>query len=1044
MDIDPRLQRIDTETKSLVGELEGFLTEYEKLKEAGNQKSEKGNALFLKINEYQQALMVLDEGRGMVARQVTEPARQALATGAFKHISEAGPEGAAFSTPLTPETKKPTKDIYSALQSKTAEALMVPKENIDISSGIPSDDRARMALLPTPEERRDYILNKYRGSTVLNVDGEDVVLAKIGNKYIMADEYGFGAKDLIDAVPDAARAAVNIVGAAAGTKAFNKFPIVAASLFGNLNEQGLGVAMDIVGRKAADLPIGYGEIAGRRALLGATGMTFDIVTGKVIAAPIARRIGPVADQGWQKQVRNAYDQMSEAVSFPGLYRAPVQAKAGQEALDYQLYLASKYPNSANAASIERNRKIAESWMDVMMGSEVDPDDFVKIALDSYAQRYGAMVDQIARSDKKVANVIKGRVERDMRQFVDEDFRRERMGKGVYELIDEADKLEADFEGQAFQGIYNQADEAGFSMDRLRLANAFRKKQLDARGLNLDIPAVNSLLQELEGVPRYRKELAAANNEIASTTQAYRQQYGDDNTLWPEEASLNLENLLLKRDKLQKKTEPMTLADLHAARKNISDMLSESSVAAGTKSAAAEQYYKYLSDIISENLPDGLRAQWLAQNESYATKRLAFRRSSPGAILKTELGVRSMTPSQIAAKSIEDIEYGRKIIEAVGIGDQIAIDAGRESNNAMLVRSEMQRAYLSKIGANRTSLNPSHTPSRLNYDPEMVEFLWGVDAAGKPSRTKGIAMVQKLDELNKLLSFKKLDAKNVTAEEMDVLAATLNPLEVKRVQREILTRIEAEKRADQLLKTGLIKQAVDGKWGDLNYSELATQLYKNGSITDLEMVMSKMPSPIKDRFKRDYLRRLFNNYRNDAKYGVYPDLSWDGAKLANDLTRDKGFKKRLEFIYGKDFVEKLNASSLIMATSETRSVNIPHPFRMTFGANNLPQGYFATGLQAIQDRWFSMLYGVKEEIAGTKLYRQIADSKAGSVLFRDVGMRNYYNNMQKVLPAALASQEGITSMMQYIEDDPRAASAFASLYRSIFETEVMKEEGQNKQ
>jgi len=181
------------------------------------------------------------------------------------------------------------------------------------------------------------------------------------------------------------------------------------------------------------------------------------------------------------------------------------------------------------------------------------------------------------------------------------------------------------------------------------------------------------------------------------------------------------------------------------------------------------------------------------------------------------------------------------------------------------------------------------------------------------------MVQKLDELNKLLSFKKLDAKNVTAEEMDVLAATLNPLEVKRVQREILTRIEAEKRADQLLKTGLIKQAVDGKWGDLNYSELATQLYKNGSITDLEMVMSKMPSPIKDRFKRDYLRRLFNNYRNDAKYGVYPDLSWDGAKLANDLTRDKGFKKRLEFIYGKDFVEKLNASSLIMATSERSSV-----------------------------------------------------------------------------------------------------------------------------
>ena len=1044
MDIDPRLQRIDTEAKSLVGELEGFLTEYEGLKESGNQRSEKGNALFLKINEYQQALMVLDQGRGMVARQVTEPARQALATGAFKHIGEAGPEGAAFSTPLTPETKKPTKDIYSALRSKTAEALMVPKENIDISSGIPSDDRARMALLPTPEERRDYILNKYRGSTVLNVDGEDVVLAKIGNKYIMADEYGFGAKDLIDAVPDAARAAVNIVGAVAGAKAFNKFPIVAASLFGNLNEQGVGVAMDMVGRKAADLPIGYGEIAGRRALLGATGMTFDIVTGKVIAAPIARRVGPVADQGWQKQVRSAYDQMSEAVGFPGLYRAPVQTKAGQEALDYQLYLASKYPNSANAASMERNRKIAEGWMDVMMGSEVDPDDFVKIALDSYAQRYGAMVDQVARSDKKVANVIKGRVERDMRQFVDEDFRREQMGKGIYGLVDEADKLEADFEGQAFQGIYNQADEAGFSVERLRLANALRKKQLDTRGLNLDIPAVNNLLQELESVPKYRKELVTANKEISSTAQAYRQEYGEDSTLWPEEASLNLQNLLLKRDKLQKKTEPMTLADLHASRKEISDMLSESSVAAGTKSASAEQYYKYLSEIISENLPDGLRAKWLAQNDSFNTQRLAFRRSSPGAILKTELGVRSMTPSQIAAKSIEDIEYGRKIIEAVGIGDQIAINAGRESNNAMFVRSEMQRAYLSKIGANRTSLNPSHTPSRLNYDPEMVEFLWGVDAAGKPNRTKGIAMVQKLDELNKLLSFRKLDAKNVTAEEMDVLAETLNPLEVKRVQREILTRIEAERRADDLLKTGLIKQAVDGKWGDLNYSELATQLYKNGRITDLETVMSKMPRPIKDRFKRDYLRRLFNNYRNDAKYGVYPDLSWDGAKLANDLARDKGFKKRLEFIFGKDFIEELNASSLMMATSETRTMNLPNPFRMTVGAGRLPRGHLATGLQAIQDRWFSMLYGVKEQIGGTKLYRQIADSKAGNVLFKDVGTRNYYNNMRKVLPAALASQEGITSMMQYIEDDPRAASAFASLYRSIFKTEMMEEEGQNNQ
>jgi len=492
MEIDPRLKRIDAESKSLVSELERFVAEYEVLKEAGKQKSEKGDALFLKINQHQQALVVLDEGRRMVARKVTEPARQALATGAFKHIAETGPDNLIFSAPLTPETKRPTQEIYSALRSKTAEALMVPKDNIDISTGVPNDDRARMALLPTPEERRDYILNKYRGSTVLNVDGEDMVFAKIGDKYIMADEYGFGAKDVIDMVPDAARAGANIIGAISGAKTFNNFPIVAASLLGNFSEQGLGAIMDVGGRNAADLPVGYKEIIGRRSMLGATGMTFDIVTGRLIAAPLARRVGPVADQGWQNQVRSAYKKISDDIGDPSFLTAPVQSRAGEEALDYQLYLASKYPKSANAVSMERNRKIAESWMDIMMGAEVDPDDYVKIALDSYAQRYGAMVDQIARSDKKVANVIKGRVERDMRQFVDTDFRREQMGDRLYKLIQESDKLEGDFEGKAFQAIYDQADQDGFSMERLELANAFRRKQIDARGLDLDIPAVNTL------------------------------------------------------------------------------------------------------------------------------------------------------------------------------------------------------------------------------------------------------------------------------------------------------------------------------------------------------------------------------------------------------------------------------------------------------------------------------------------------------------------------------------------------------------------------
>jgi len=447
MEIDPKLQRIDQKQKSIASEINTLIGDYKALKEENQHRTPKGDAIKLKLTQYQEMLAILDEARRETAIQVSAPATESLSTGAFRHVGSEEIEGfpsPQFGTPLTPETiKKDSQDVAKSLRAKAAESLLVPEEKVDVTSGLPFRDRVIMSIQPTVDEKNKFLLDKYPGSAIRNVDGSDMVFARVGDKYVLADEWGFGPGDLGDAVGGTTKTAANIAGAVFGVAAFRYHPIFASAIGANLSEQTIGGLLDMGGRKAADQPLNIGEIAARRTALGGIGVGVDLVTGRLLAAPIAKRVGAVDEMEWKNGVRKAYDDFNEGIGIPGAIRPPVGVSRGIEKLTYQQYLAGKHPNSTNATFLEHNRKMAQKWMEVSMGEPVEPDDFVRIALDNYAQRYNALIDQVAKSDQKVANVLKGRVEREMRQFVDSDYRTEEIGKILTKRLREAEKAEAD-------------------------------------------------------------------------------------------------------------------------------------------------------------------------------------------------------------------------------------------------------------------------------------------------------------------------------------------------------------------------------------------------------------------------------------------------------------------------------------------------------------------------------------------------------------------------------------------------------------------------
>jgi len=930
-------------------------------------------------------------------------ARQELASGAFV-VQQARPLQEYISSASAPFYQPPVQNKEQTrrnLIETTSRAFNVAPEKIDIDSGLSAKERFALSILPTDSDKIQLLREKYGTVIPMVVQGRSEVFVQKGDKLVKANEVGDSWGDIAAFGGSAAREPLPTAGAIGAGIA--GYPSVAGSAALSTTAYGtISGVQDIVIRKTYGLDAQPVEVLTRQGMNAVVSFPIDVATAGT-SKFLARRMGRPVVNELDRNLTNAKNTLLRA----GIdVEVPSGAKFGPFAIEAQKILAQMYPGKKNATRLNKNMEqlgnLVQSWT-----GAGNPERISKATLDRLRQQRKTLIDDIAGKDERVKRMLTQHYDRQLERLQIPEFQKQPAGRMLSGIMQKGELEAIEINKKSFRGYYDTMDAKGvevpFDDAKRQILNLLIKAKKEGFK-TVDDSGIYSVIDKIDQQKRNFQEAKILRGKIEAGDLELTPQVQDDlNRLSASGSSLTFEDIASIKQQLAAAVPEGGAAGKGNPAKNLASKISE-------------EFNKYVDDLAEKN---GMLDEWKRVNAAHREDRLLFERSSPGAILKEVLGDSKLSPSQIVDTAIADPRNAEDVLRAVSF----AVD---ESGSSMepLIRSELQKAYLSQIGLTSKA---GIAPKTIDFNPEMIDVLWG------PS--KGKLLSQRIGKLNEAFRIKGIKPDNLSSDDIGMLSNVMGEEQTQKLISTIAQKKAMEQEAQKLADDKIIQLALKKEWSKLTNGELAASAISPNVPSDsVSKIFRSMPLEERKAFSADFLYELLATYSATGKPLVKaPFIKMpDAEKFLTDIGQTTGqaatqegreLLRKMRITLGPEMTDRFIAAQKMVAASQASGQKIDKgELRTVIGVGGV-SAYLSEGLSSFaHNRIMSAAFA-------SDGLRPFLD-----ILARDAGSAATEKAYSRMLSRLLTTQAGISALTDQMGNDPAFAEAMSKMTSDLKQSE----------
>ena len=372
----------------------------------------------------------------------------------------------------------------------------------------------------------------------------------------------------------------------------------------------------------------------------------------------------------------------------------------------------------------------------------------------------------------------------------------------------------------------------------------------------------------------------------------------------------------------------------------------------------------------------------------------------------EFGAEKLAPSQMVQRVLSNEKTVADMLSAIkNTGDE---------EGANVLRKQLQNAYLEKVGL---TSQKGIKVSQANFQPEMIDALWGKTLGGEQVKAK-------LKELNESLIASKVKVANIDPQDAERLLSPLPIRERERVIETIVQKSKLKENEDKLIRNKIIKRVKDGDFEMLDNVAFGSELMK-ARTSDVLEIAKKLPIEKRKELGMDAFAAVLQDYA--PKVGANETAKgfnlWDAEALIDDL---KGWKRGKpnapQWVSNLDAITgNRNLSDEIIAASRVQAANKPLGEVQSLQPRGLGSGTgvkIYTTLEYFPHKMLAAAYGSNTL---TPFLRSLS---------RDIGEEAYQKNMDRMMKGIIGTRIGLNAAAQQSANDPEFAEQMQVLLSEI--------------
>jgi hypothetical protein len=978
-------------------EINNLLGRYSLLTESAMQKGQRDKAQqFLAkkkelLAEAERIQVSLDTQQDQVAGQElsqTTNAAESLARGDYKEKSYFAPSKYAPAMPSTSVASKSKQE--KNLKRDIGTYLGVDPKKVD-TSGLPAEDKIKLAALNQPESKIEYLVNKYGGENLfdINLDGKNRFVVRRGDGSFLLS--GRGEVEPTDTLSLGTEVAPTIAGAITIGKTGS--PLAASGAYA-----GVGATQDMLMQYLAGVEVTPKRVAGQRLTEAALTYPIDLATAGT-AKFLSRRIGEDMFNRYANELTRAKDVLTSRMSASEAAKVslPKTIEFGPRAVAGERILAGMSPEKGFSRKMRRTQEaLAGEWEKFLGEVPGEPTALTQTASDVLKQR-SDLVDLLSFETRQPKRVIEGYLDSKISGFKKSEFNKTELGNGLTSLAGEFEQKAISIKNDSYDELFRSADSAGLSTDPNALRSLIRQFRIES------YPKENPAVKKVESALTRRilggKRLSVLQGIIDK---------GKELTQFQKEAY----------QELMQTTGPISANELDTYIRIIKDAApAPGQVAgAGTQAEVASEVSNKLSKWRDELYDDAgltdLRQKAITDYDA----RMAFERGTPGQILKEVLGEQVKTPYDVVDLVLKE---PTTINRVVGSLKQYATTPKQKQAFDKAIFG-LQQAYIEK------TLGTGYLPSRVNFDVGVVRALWG---------ESGDRMVKSLSGVNNALAKSKLDT-NLTMDDVNQLYGALDQDSINSVTQSIIARKTYEQGIEKLTNSQIYKLAKESGFEKVDPDSLSQFILSpNTTITQTRDVWKSLNAEDKNLYKADFTRALLNKYPSAGFTSNKPYIRFfDSERFLKDVNGLDDFgdripsdlRNKLEVVLGKEQADYIESFARVLESTTPIAKKDNETIRATMGLGGVSV-YMAQGVTKPVRNWL---------MAGA--LSSGAMEKSGIIRFiaKDSGVEateQAYKNMMKNL---FTTRSGLTSLYTQAAEDEEFAQYLSELNQGMKSDEEM--------
>jgi hypothetical protein len=725
MPVEKDIEAIESRQNELKGQVEGYFNEYAKVKDSDPQRAEEIRSLYSRAR---QGVIEADKLLGQKREEYT----QVLLDEQNRIFSDLStPEGAGFDrstrrqymTTMGQGPQSYTKEEWgrgektdSTVKSMLSKGLKIDESKVNMGKNLKGDTMTALRSLPTPEERVEWLRSvpDIEDADLINVGGEENYLIKdaAGSYYLGFKPGGDkGRKFAAGAAVETPRIASALLMATAGGRGGlglkSETAQKAASMTGASLRGSLGYELVEAGQKIPMRAIGGIEQSPGKDLLGSVkdaGLNLLIDTATFgLARPLSKRVGKPIIHEAQKGVQGAKENIKKQTgvdldSSPYVSGGPgIQARFGN---------LRRFKNSAIAREFDRMEDSLVKIQKGLMGEGSTPVERAAM-IDAMQREYDEVAKKITkvkgRGDKYAQASLKRALNKRKQELVrGRSPRRSELGETLIADLQAAQETGRQMRDEAFSGFFQQADQAGLTMNKAQVAD------------------------ELDAI------LKKPGNKWAKGTRAHE----IVDQLREEAADAPL----------------MGMEEYRGMVREISDSTGVKAVGAKTPQQIAQAVDTRSRELMREQIAGTpLADAWEQAVKTYDEAVLSFNRSSPARILAEKMGDTRISKEGAVNALLQNSKNLDDYMSAMyATGDGMKAEATRRQLQAVFLENADSAAALAKKKPIIESLwarRPDGTVDTAKAD-RVFDTLIGIDAIKKKAKADFAEItVQQIDEIS---------------------------------------------------------------------------------------------------------------------------------------------------------------------------------------------------------------------------------------------------------------------------------------------------------